>query len=100
MDLVGQINFRIYQLGVPFKWRLCYHTQRKVVASLLHRDKSIHLSKKEHHKGKETKESDIQQGPVEVSKLSCVVQIQSFKSTIIRQLEGQEDDWVQAQLED
>ena len=60
----------------------------------------IHLSKKENLDGKEENESDIHKGPVELSQLQCVLLVQGRQQAVIGQLEGEEDDWVQVQLED
>ena len=59
---------------------------------------SIHLSNEECLNRKENTESV--KGPVELSNLPCVVQVQGCQPAVVGQLEGQEDDRVQVQLED
>ena len=57
-------------------------------------------AKKKHIERINNNKFGLHKGPVDFYKLPCVVQVEGRQPAVVGQLEGKEDDWVQAQLED
>ena len=80
---------------------MCESLGWRVVARSLFNQVGIHLSIDAPGIEREGNcESVIQEGPIELLQLPCLVRVEGGQPAVFGHLEGEEDDWVEVQLED